>query len=56
MKSLGYDKHTVSEEDVEIVEQLVSKHLMKHCFGDEYEIKPEGVICEDILNKLGENF
>lgn len=56
LKSIGYEKSSILEEDVENVENIVSRHLMKHGFDKQYNINPVGKVCESILNKLGDDF
>lgn len=53
LNELGYTKETITtENDVVIVEDIVSRHLMRFGFDMNYAINNIGEVCEKLLNKL----
>ena len=40
-------------EDMADVEDQLADYMMLHCLTDDDGLTPEGIMCETILNKLG---
>ncbi len=40
-------------ENMADVEDQLADYMMLHCLTDNDELTPEGIMCETILNKLG---
>jgi hypothetical protein len=49
---LNFDFDNLSDDEWVELEDTVGDYLCLSCFDKDYNIKPEGVICEAILDKL----
>lgn len=43
---------SLTDEEIEQIEEKVSEHLQKHGFDKDYKPTEEGKICESILDEL----
>lgn len=43
----------ISEDDYFLIDETVADYLTLHCFDEDYEPNREGIVCEDILEILG---
>lgn len=48
--SINFDN--ISDKDIDLIEEKVSKHLQEHGFDKEYLPTKDGKICESILDIL----
>lgn len=48
--SINFDN--ISDSDIDLIEEKVSKHLQEHGFDKEYLPTEDGKICESILDIL----
>jgi hypothetical protein len=42
-------------DDLDKIDDLVSDYLVMHCLDEEYNPNEEGLMCESILDYIGEN-